>query len=165
MYYHFNNHIQKAKYTSIDQIAIINHNMGLVNRFPFLIPRNAFSGKVVEDYDFTWTELDELPEAWKEAFGEQIAEEINDVLIKAGYSDKYRITQIKEKYGQLRWYDEGVPKEIWDEVQKVIRKYEVISEKICICCGKPATHLTSGWITHVCKDCYDKIEKKNLEFV
>lgn len=162
MYYHFDNHVHRAKYTSIDQVAIINHNMGLVNRFPFLLPRNTFSDEVVDDYDYTWTELDAMPEAWCKTFGEQMAAELDEVLKKENYSEKYRIVQIKEKFGGLRWYDNGVPTSIHKEVRDIIRKYEDLSEKICIRCGKPATHTTSGWITYVCEECFNLIEKKGI---
>ena len=162
MYYHFDNHVHRAKYTSIDQVAIINHNMGLVNRFPFLLPRNTFSDEVVDDYDYTWTELDAMPEAWRKTFGEQMAAELDEVLKKENFSEKYRIVQIKEKFGGLRWYDNGVPTSIHKEVRDIIRKYEDLSKKICIRCGKPATHMTRGWITYVCEECFNLIEKKGI---
>ena len=103
-----------------------------------------------------------MPEAWRKTFGEQMAAELDEVLKKENYSEKYRIVQIKEKFGGLRWYDNGVPTSIHKEVQDIIRKYENLSEKICIRCGKPATHKTSGWITYVCEECFNLIEKKGI---
>ena len=44
------------------------------------------------------------------------------ILKKANYLDKYRIVQIKEKYGSLRWYDAGVPIEISEELDMLIIK-------------------------------------------
>ena len=45
-----------------------------------------------------------MPMGWRRAFGEEMCEEILQVLIKYDCVDLYRITQIKEKYGTLRWY-------------------------------------------------------------
>lgn len=35
----------------------------------------------------------------------------------------------------------------------VIQKYEEISRRTCIRCGKPATMITTGWISPYCDDC------------
>jgi len=98
----------------------------------------------------TYTELDDMEPGWRKAFGIQMCEEIKQALKKHNYLYKYRITQIKEKFGTLRWYDEGAPKEVHD----IIDKYENLSWDTCICCGKPATKITAGWISPYCDDCY-----------
>ena len=36
-------------------------NQKLIERFPFLIPRNRWTGKIPEDYDYSYTELDSMP--------------------------------------------------------------------------------------------------------
>lgn len=82
-------------------------NQKLIERFPFLIPRNRWTGKIPEDYDYSYTELDSMPDGWRKAFGEQMCEDIREELVRAEYLDQYRITQIKEKYGTLCWYDFG----------------------------------------------------------
>ena len=174
-------------------------------RFPFLYPRNRFSGRhhtnwKLYDLEFTckkrayafvgeigskenpyhrvvaskwwlflmycvkglhsfvgffhavpyYTELDSMPTGWRNAFGIQMCKEIKRALIDAGGRKMlhwYRITQIKEKYGSLRWYDTGAP----EEVQKIIAKYEYISERTCIVCGKSADYITKGWIEPYCR--------------
>ncbi len=136
----------------------IEQNRKLVEAFPFLLPRNRWTDEVVEDYDYTWTELDAMPEGWRKSFGEQICEEIAKVLKKANYLDKYRIIQIKEKYGSLHWYDSSVPIEILDEINHITKKYEDISERTCIVCGAPATRITTGWICPYCDNCISKDE-------
>lgn len=73
-------------------------NQKLIERFPFLIPRNRWTGKIPEDYDYSYTELDSMPDGWRKAFGEQMCEDIREELVRAEYLDQYRITQIKEKY-------------------------------------------------------------------
>ena len=124
-------------------------NKELCENFPFLLPRNRWTGEPPEGFDFTYTELDAMPDGWRRAFGEQMCEEIKRELIKINYLDKYRIVQIKEKFGQLRWYDFGANEAIYN----IIRKYTKLSEKTCICCGEPAEHIALGWISPFCEKC------------
>lgn len=97
----------------------------------------------------TYTELDAMPDGWRKAFGIQMCEEIKRALLDAGGRRAlraYRIMDIKEKYGELRWYDEGAP----EAVHKIIEKYSYISARTCIVCGRVAEYLTTGWITPYC---------------
>lgn len=112
----------------------------------------------------TYTELDAMDTGWRKAFGIQMCKEIKIALKKHHYLYKYRITQIKEKYGSLRWYDAGAP----EEVYKIISKYEKISAKTCVICGKPAKYISKGWISPYCENCigdrnYTKIGEDNYD--
>ena len=136
----------------------------LKERYPFLIPRNRFTDKVCDSSDMTeeeyenWSELDYMPDGWRKAFGEQMCEEIYQALLKKGGEEavnKYRIIQIKEKWGYLHWYDSGGN----TEIDKIIGKYEDISSVTCIRCGKPATKISKGWISPFCDDCADELSK------
>lgn len=98
----------------------------------------------------TFTELDMMEPGWRNAFGIQMCKELRRQLIKDHYLFKYRITQIKEKWGYLHWYDAGASKEVHD----IISKYEDISWNTCLVCGKPSTKISSGWISPYCDDCY-----------
>ena len=126
----------------------------LIERFPFLIPRNRWTGKVPEDYDYSYTELDSMPDGWRKAFGEQMCEDIREELVRAEYLDQYRITQIKEKYGTLCWYDFGCTERM---LRDIIPKYEHLSARTCIRCGNPATKVSTGWISPYCDTCAGKI--------
>ena len=144
-------------------------NKELCKQYPFLIPWNRWSGKLITDcaagekgywpgepdklpeYDYEYTELDNMPDGWRIAFGEQMCEEIREALIDDGDLDKYRTVEIKEKYGLLRWYDNGC--KVGSKVHDIIRKYEYMSAETCIVCGKPATRITLGWISPFCDDC------------
>lgn len=135
----------------------IEQNKKLIERYPFLLPRNRFTDKVQEDYDYSWTELDCLDEGWRKAFGEMILEEIRDDLIKEGLLNTYRIDQIKEKYGELRWYTRGGSKNEPD----IVNKYTILSRNICGHCGQPDSGITKGgWIYPICKDCWDKNQQR-----
>ena len=142
-------------------------NKRLCERYPFLIPWNAFSGMLITEaqhggywpgnptsipeYDYEYTLLDEIPDGWSESFGEQMCEEIREALIEDDDLDRWRIVQIKEKYGGLRIYDNGIKET--SRVHDIIRKYENISEWTCVVCGKPATRITTGWISPFCDEC------------
>ena len=89
-----------------------------------------------------------------------MCEEIRRVLVKANYLNKYRVVQVKEKYGSLRWYDDGAPSSIYRELQDVIDKYEAISVCTCIRCGRPATKISLGWISPFCDECAEKLSDR-----
>ena len=148
------------------------YNKELCSRYPFLIPRNSFSGRKITEgagywpgspdkipeYDWEFTELDAMPDGWRKAFGEQLCEELKAALEESGQLEEYRILQIKEKYGTLRWYS-YFPNE---KVREVIYKYEKLSARTCICCGKPATVVTTGWISPYCDDCVPKCDGETV---
>ena len=138
-------------------------NRELCDQYPFLIPRNSWSGKKITDgagfwpgspdkvpeYDFEYTEFDTIPKGWRKAFGMQLCEELRQQLIQDRYLDDFYFVQIKEKFGSLRLYPNACP----EGVYKILNKYEKMSKRICIQCGKPATRITTGWICPYCDDC------------
>ena len=140
----------------MDKSKIIEQNKNLVLKYPWLLPRNRFSDLAPKDYDFSYTEIDELPDGWRIAFGDSICEEIQRVLEKYDAVNKFRVIQIKEKYGSLRWYHGGLSREVAKEVEEIISKYEDISARTCIDCGKPATKISLDWICPWCDDCSKK---------
>lgn len=109
----------------------------------------------------TYTELDAMPDGWRKVFGIQLCKDLRKQLWKEGNLFKYRITQIKEKWGQLCWYDEGASKEVY----KIIEKYEKLSLNTCIVCGEPATKISAGWISPYCDKHFPKNSKVYQEKV
>lgn len=94
--------------------------------------------------------FDEAPVGWSPLIL-MIAEEIQPIIDREHLD--YHIFQIKEKFGQLRWYDNGGNKEI----QHIIDSYTAASEHICIICGKPDCFITNtGWIEPICEECYNR---------
>lgn len=81
----------------------------LVERYPYLLPRNVWTDKLPEDYDYTYIKGLEIPNGWRKLFF-QMCEDIRQPLIDANYLDKFRFTQIKEKYNSLRCYHCGAPR-------------------------------------------------------
>ena len=112
-----------------------------------------FDTKVLDKILFlpSYTELDTMEPGWRKAFGIQMCKEIKQELKKHRFLHKYRIFQIKEKWGYLHWYDSGHPKD--SKIYDIVRKYEQISAKTCGVCGKPATKISKGWIYPYCDDC------------
>lgn len=58
----------------------------------------------------------------------------------------FRASQIKEKFGTLRFYVSGAP----DEVHKIIHKAEIRSTKTCEVCGKPGKLRGPNWYYTAC---------------
>ena len=148
-------------------------NKELCEKYPFLIPHNRWSRKriteaqdggywpgspeEVPEYDWEYTELDDMPDGWRIAFGEQLCEDLKRELLAAGGQkalEDYMVVQIKEKYGYLRWYDNGCT-ERW--YREILPKYEALSERTCLHCGKPAKFISAGWISPWCEDCAKEI--------
>jgi len=132
----------------------IEENKRLVARYPFLLPFDRYTGRVLEGFDYSYTVLDDMPHGWRVAFGEKMCEEIRDRLVKSGCLDRYRVFQIKEKFGKLRWYDfffEGACVET--TTTDIISKYEQLSVRTCILCGKPAEQIGAIWNAPCCNGC------------
>lgn len=122
-------------------------NKKLLKKYPFLAPINWFTccqlTKKHPDY-YLGTCLDDIPIGWVKAFGIQLAKDIKEELKEKNIKD-YRVMQVKEKFGSLRWYDN------YD--LDCLSKYEELSKKTCCGCGKPATMIATGWICPWCDNC------------
>lgn len=139
----------------------IEYNKQLVKKYPWLVP-HKWTGEIIKDYDYSWTELDAMPNGWREAFGELLCEEVQEELEKFDFVDRYRIIQIKEKYAELRWYDDGYPS--GSRLPDIISNYSALSGYICIGCGELDVPCTDGgWNIPVCKECIKKMYIKNPE--
>ena len=248
------NEVDTSQISEEKKQKIKEYNKSLCEEYPFLIPTNKFSGmRITEagsggywpgspdsipEYDYEYTEMDSMPDGWRIAFGDDLLKELKSELIKFDFLEDYRIEQIKEKFGGLRWYDSGtpigklsndyieyvckygdpIPKYDWKnyvmkhvstehyinpffddfpegmtkedvkeynkgmirtyrlykiidkcKINDILRKYEEMSYRTCIICGKPAEYITEGWISPFCGDCikkvnsnYHKINKEDI---
>lgn len=156
---------QKRRNTFYVSAKKRKRNKYLCNRYLFLIPRNAWTGKVSwmhKPYD--WTLAEDFPRGWWKAFGIQFCEELRAELIKYNYLKEYRVVQIKEKFASLRFYDNGYPKD--SEISDIIGDYSCLSENICIVCGRPDTPvIDTGWYEPLCKSCYEKQAKRKKKYI
>ena len=137
------------------------NNRELCKKYPFLIPHNRWTDKVPEDWTYQYTELDDMPDGWRIAFGEQFCADIQHELdkLKPEAAADFRVLQIKEKFGQLRFYTNWVT----EGINEVIRQYENLSEHTCIGCGAPATKISTGWISPWCDKCAGKIHDNTVD--
>ena len=120
-------------------------NFYLCKRYPFLEPRNVWTGKVC-NHKYEWTEYDCIPDGWRKAFGRQLIRELRKELVKTKFLHKFQFSQIKEKYGTLRLYCLGAPSTVHD----ILWKYERLSAHYCMTCGKPGKLYKMGWWTTCC---------------
>ena len=142
----------------------IEKNKELVRKFPWLWPSDWNWNPIPEEeYDYSWTVLDEFPKGWKISFAEKMCEEIQIVLEKYDCIKDFHIDQLKEKYGSMRLYFGGLKDACYNAVEDIVSKYEGISAKTCCECGKPATKISKGWICPYCDECAEK--SKNIGFV
>lgn len=135
-------------------VGSIDNNRWLCMEYPFLVPRNE-KEEISENYDYSYTILDELPSGWRKLVL-QMCEEIKEVLIEK-YPDlltKYYVVQAKEKYGTLRWYANIYV----EELEEIATKYTVLSQYVCIRCGK-ATTIVSKDIKFLCSKCYERMNR------
>lgn len=118
---------------------------------------------LMDDYDWIDETICGLDTGWAIAFG---AELINDMEIAkkntyippdendgAGnylFDSKFKLVQIKQKYGSLRFYADGMT----NAMSAVAFVYETISYHACIKCGNIQNiAITDGWIQPICRQC------------
>lgn len=128
-------------------------NSVLIKYFPFLLPRDSVSNSTFDNYDYEFTELDNMPFGWRISFGYQMCLDIKNCLEKANFLNEYQIFEIKEKWGKLSWEATDVPDSISREYESILFKYEYMSMLYCIKCGKPTEYISDNWITYVCDNC------------
>lgn len=105
-----------------------------------------------------YTEWDILKQytGWYKAFGQELLDEIYHQLKKEGLLHKFRIYDIKEKFGVLEIYTNNISNDIYN----IISKYRKLSWDTCILCGNKSEVYTTNWISPYCKSCIDKFERK-----
>jgi hypothetical protein len=112
----------------------------------------------------TFTEADSFlfgdMKGWGKAFGDEFLRELKKDLKEANILYKFRITDWKEKYGEMRLYCNFATKKIY----ALIDRYTEESRYICIECGKPAKYRTSGWILPYCEECFKKNKYSDIDW-
>lgn len=126
-------------------------NFALIKKYPFLLPKNRWDGGLNVDapFNFTYNELDGMPDGWLFNFGEALVKELSMLLTNQNENApyKYTITDVKEKYGTLRWYDSGATKEMY----KAINEYEIKSASVCLICGQDGEiNENTYWLEPLC---------------
>lgn len=127
-------------------------NYDLCMKYPILLPRDD------SEFQYEYTMLDFFPSGWQKAFGEQWAQEVQEVIYKMPIDAKESayIMDIKEKWGQLRVFLSVCS----EELEEVLKKYEKLSESVCFQCGKSKTEGFGGWFSYLCNDCEQELMER-----
>lgn len=106
--------------------------------------------KIIEDHPllYSYCKCLEIPRGWLKLVYELSSkiEEIIECQGRAGYDHCYA-SQVKEKYGTLRFYMATET----DEISKLIEEYENISAHTCEICGEPGKLYDNGWCHTYCE--------------
>jgi len=140
-------------------------NYVLVKKFPFLKPQCGWGvdmeyHKPGYKYRYEETWLDGMPKAWRRSFGIQLCINLKHIIERDGLTD-YKVRQVKEKFGGLRWYDEGGNK----YTAMLIESYEHLSMTMCFYCGRKAEYVGTEWIVFYCPKCAKKAMKRGRQCV
>lgn len=90
-----------------------------------------------------------------------LCEELAKCIHDSDEPVKFVVTQIKEKYGTLRFYYylEDGDFETREQIDEIIDKYEGLSATVCECCGNPGKLLEKhGQLMARCEECFGKME-------
>ena len=137
----------------------IEQNKRLAEVYPYLVPTNFWNDEPIKDYDYSYLRGEfELPKGWDRLFL-MYCKNIKKYLVKEKLLNEFHFTQIKEKYGTMRLYNNLTT----ETISYLTILYEQFSEFICQECGNTATCQTCGWISSLCdncaKDCSSYTEK------
>ena len=100
-----------------------------------------WSQTIMERIDQRWLCNYHAPKGWIPLV-EELAEKLAEVY------PEYKITQIKEKFGGLRFYVSGMTEEGWKLIDEAERK----SLTICEVCGKLGKIRKGGWWKTLCDE-------------
>lgn len=74
--------------------------------------------------------------------------------------DNFKIVQIKEKFGGLRFYTEGTDYRVDKDIHGWIQFAEVMANELCEGCGtNQGLGSTSGWMRTICEPCAIELGK------
>ena len=84
--------------------------------------------------------------------------DLNPLIHKYNLQNEFQFEEIKEKYGEIRVYDNCYIQEISD----LINGYAVISGNVCQWCGRPDSAVSrGGWVECQCRQCFEKYWEKH----
>jgi len=100
-----------------------------------------------------------IPDGWFD-----IVVKLNEDITKI--DPYYKVDQIKEKFGTLRYYvtlSEETTGDDYDRINDLIYEAENKSSVTCDQCGAPANLDSSGhWLRTICDECKNKLHHKHL---
>lgn len=125
-------------------------NYQILQKYPYLHDPGVYSYATRPDE--TW--VDDVPVGWRPRFF-ALCDFINETLEKHHLPlDKFKVIQVKEKFGALRMYwatEPEVPKQAYQTIHDAIDRCEVETARMCWQCGEPAQWHSRGWILPYCE--------------
>ena len=82
----------------------------------------------------------------------QLADDIDALNIP------YRVVQVKEKFGELRFYFDCSVEGGYDQIEKLVDAATDESRMTCEVCGAPGKPRGGGWIRTLCDE-HDRLQK------
>ncbi|HEY9538796.1 MAG TPA: hypothetical protein VIS03_14490 [Kiloniellaceae bacterium] len=76
----------------------------------------------------------EVGDGWR-ALIEQLTAEVSDIVGGPDVDPKPRVVQVKEKFGELRYYIRAVPASHADAIYEAVMRAEARSRRTCEACG------------------------------
>jgi hypothetical protein len=141
----------------------VNNTSEVISQFPWLQPTTVDGKRITAQPTKPYTELSFLPKGWRQAFGEQIARDIDALITEANFRDQYAVSQIRVRKGRLQWEPFYVPREIKQRHDEIVKKYADMSEVTCTVCGGPGSIFKSDvWGVPLCADCRSGAGKNGL---
>ena len=129
-------------------------NKELLEKYPFLVLRNSYTGEIIKQSDPDNPHIEfkyDIPPGWWKCFGIALLDDIKEIMDKHNmkYED-FMFHQVKEKYGSICIYHNGMPEE-WSSHEHA---WEYISEHTCVECGIfPVPMRYFSWISPFCDNC------------
>lgn len=133
----------------------------LAKDFPFMLARNVWSGELCLDDDGnTYGFPCEYSDGWYQ-LTHDLCQELSDLYVVNNCNPSEIIMmQVKEKYGQIRFYTGGLIEGAHD----IIYKYEEMSYEVCEICGNAGTLcIKGGWYQTLCKKHMQELGYKKCE--
>lgn len=113
--------------------------------------KNELINKLKSDFSFIAVSYIECDDGWFD-----LIYELSNKIKEQNPESDFKVIQIKEKFGGLRYYYEvgdsyGNP--TMEKILELIVQYECTSYRICEICGKQAqTEMVNRWIKTVCQE-------------
>lgn len=147
-------------------------NAMLCVRYPFMAPRSDWTDELLwnradtaNGYDVEWankefayTYLSDFPSGWQHRIALPLLEDIRSALYSPSRREwsenlaRFDVLQIKEKFGELRFYCGGAKNDLPSDVIDV---YTELSRSLCLSCGRAygTRFQAHGWWHPICFAC------------
>ena len=101
----------------------------------------------------------DTPDSWYDVLDE-LCNKIQECVEKNNIP-QIEATQVKEKFGYLRFYISGVDESQFEYINNLIGEAEEKTSQVCANCGsrEEIKSTTKGWILYLCKDCMLKSKR------